>query len=317
MFRSPNDDSSTSTSNVDVSDIDPVEDARSRQKGKSKIKGYDHANLPESGPLARTSSPIVQLPVLGSLQHNNLIFLSLLEDKCKVLALQSVNEGRAPVDRLKEDDDEVIALSRQMYDKMLLDTGNNFLLPREFTGPEASSVRSTVVSGIDDYFTASAAQILMNARGTSFNELSNRGDSLPGPGFQFRSIGGVIGSAPSLMFGEANSPFATRSAYMDEYNELCLLGKGGYGHVYRVRNHLDNQEYAIKKIVITSQRLQRSRDQDHIEGLLAEVRTLAKLNHTNIVRYYHGWIETGVPQGTALNPQPKLLTGAKSGETYV
>jgi translation initiation factor 2-alpha kinase 3 len=69
----------------------------------------------------------------------------------------------------------------------------------------------------------------------------------------------------------------------------------------KVRNHLDNQEYAIKKILITSQRVQKFLEKDQLEALLDELRTLAKLNHTNIVRYFHGWIETTPANTTVRN----------------
>lgn len=38
------------------------------------------------------------------------------------------------------------------------------------------------------------------------------------------------------------------SRYKKEFEELEFLGKGGFGAVYRARNRLDGQEYAIKKI---------------------------------------------------------------------
>ena len=38
------------------------------------------------------------------------------------------------------------------------------------------------------------------------------------------------------------------SRYAKEFEEMDFLGKGGFGAVYRARNRLDQQEYAIKKI---------------------------------------------------------------------
>ncbi|KAL1768871.1 eukaryotic translation initiation factor 2-alpha kinase 1 [Sigmodon hispidus] len=45
---------------------------------------------------------------------------------------------------------------------------------------------------------------------------------------------------------------AQTSRYLNEFEELAILGKGGYGRVYKVRNKLDGQHYAIKKILINS-----------------------------------------------------------------
>ncbi|XP_054337271.1 eukaryotic translation initiation factor 2-alpha kinase 1-like [Pongo pygmaeus] len=38
---------------------------------------------------------------------------------------------------------------------------------------------------------------------------------------------------------------AQTSRYLNEFEELAILGKGGYGRVYKVRNKLDGQYYAI------------------------------------------------------------------------
>ncbi|KAL7979224.1 hypothetical protein Chor_015248 [Crotalus horridus] len=43
---------------------------------------------------------------------------------------------------------------------------------------------------------------------------------------------------------------AQTSRYVNEFDEISRLGKGGYGTVYKVRNKLDSQFYAIKKILI-------------------------------------------------------------------
>ena len=48
-------------------------------------------------------------------------------------------------------------------------------------------------------------------------------------------------------------PTATRltqahSRYREEFEELCELGRGGFGCVHQVRNKLDGRHYAVKKI---------------------------------------------------------------------
>lgn len=75
------------------------------------------------------------------------------------------------------------------------------------------------------------------------------------------------------------------SRYTDDFEELALLGKGGYGQVYQARNRIDDRFYAIKKIKfasVASQRFQR---------ILREVKSLAHLDHPHIVRYHSAWIE--------------------------
>jgi len=61
-----------------------------------------------------------------------------------------------------------------------------------------------------------------------------------------------------------------------------LIGKGGFGKVYRIFSELDNQEYAVKKILLTKKSFDYS---------VREIRIMASLNHRNIIRYFNSWIE--------------------------
>ena len=63
--------------------------------------------------------------------------------------------------------------------------------------------------------------------------------------------------------------------------------------VYRVKHRLDNQVYAVKKIPLSTARLRRIqyRGMIEVDELLREPRTLARLDHPNIVRYHTVWLE--------------------------
>ncbi|XP_051694925.2 eukaryotic translation initiation factor 2-alpha kinase 1 isoform X2 [Oryctolagus cuniculus] len=78
---------------------------------------------------------------------------------------------------------------------------------------------------------------------------------------------------------------AQTSRYLNEFEELSILGKGGYGRVYKVRNKLDGQYYAIKKILI------KGATKTDCMKVLREVKVLAGLQHPNIVGYHTAWIE--------------------------
>ncbi|XP_047635465.1 eukaryotic translation initiation factor 2-alpha kinase 1 isoform X2 [Phacochoerus africanus] len=78
---------------------------------------------------------------------------------------------------------------------------------------------------------------------------------------------------------------AQTSRYLNEFEELATLGKGGYGRVYKVRNKLDGQYYAIKKILI------KGATKTDCMKVLREVKVLAGLQHPNIVGYHTAWIE--------------------------
>lgn len=89
------------------------------------------------------------------------------------------------------------------------------------------------------------------------------------------------------------SSFTSGNRYKTEFWELKRIGKGGFGTVFHVKNFVDNQEYAIKKIPLDSKRLQKwqTSGAKEVKALLKEIRTLARLEHSNVVRYYGAWIE--------------------------
>lgn len=83
------------------------------------------------------------------------------------------------------------------------------------------------------------------------------------------------------------------SRYTQDFEEMGILGKGGYGIVYQCRHKLDGVIYAVKKVPVSESRRQQIliRGQPEIDDLLSELRTLAQLDHPNIVRYFNGWLD--------------------------
>ena len=73
--------------------------------------------------------------------------------------------------------------------------------------------------------------------------------------------------------------------YKTEYTQLSLLGYGGYGKVYTVKNILDTNVYAVKKIPLSKNNM------NEVSQILSEIHILSNLSHPNIVRYYNSWIE--------------------------
>ncbi|NXI50554.1 E2AK1 kinase, partial [Chloroceryle aenea] len=99
-------------------------------------------------------------------------------------------------------------------------------------------------------------------------------------------LNGELDNGDSHAVGEKEVLFeAQTSRYLNEFDEIARLGKGGYGKVYKVRNKLDGQFYAIKKINI-----KKARRRDCMK-VLREVKVLAGLQHPNIVGYHTAWME--------------------------
>ncbi|CRK86209.1 CLUMA_CG000064, isoform A [Clunio marinus] len=76
-----------------------------------------------------------------------------------------------------------------------------------------------------------------------------------------------------------------------EFEMIAFIGQGAYGDVLKVRNILDNRQYAIKRIPLSVKNIQL------YKKMTREVELLSRLNHENVVRYFNSWIET---QETAL-----------------
>lgn len=77
-----------------------------------------------------------------------------------------------------------------------------------------------------------------------------------------------------------------RSRLQLEFEVQQWLGQGAYGDVLKVKNILDNRQYAIKRIPLTS------RSRQIYKKMTREVELLSRLNHENVVRYFNSWIES-------------------------
>ena len=94
--------------------------------------------------------------------------------------------------------------------------------------------------------------------------------------------------------------------YDTDYNEIQKIGSGGFGNVYLSHYYLDNQQYAIKKIVLHDKSIH------ELKKIVSEIEIISKLNHPNIIRYYYSWIEP-ILDTNITKSNMKLLT-SEGGE---
>ena len=71
-------------------------------------------------------------------------------------------------------------------------------------------------------------------------------------------------------------------SYAHEFAQHELVGRGGFGTVHRCTHALDGTEYAMKKVLLSSN----IREHVRLQKVRREVTILAKLSHQHIVRYY-------------------------------
>ncbi|KIX09371.1 uncharacterized protein Z518_00450 [Rhinocladiella mackenziei CBS 650.93] len=98
----------------------------------------------------------------------------------------------------------------------------------------------------------------------------------------FRNHSPYLPSPPSRRRRQSDKVGTSR--YRNEWEEVERIGRGGFGKVFRARQKLDGQFYAVKKIDSSSRKM--------LEDILREVTLLAKLNHPYVVRYYNAWYES-------------------------
>ncbi|KAK2853065.1 hypothetical protein Q7C36_008266 [Tachysurus vachellii] len=69
-----------------------------------------------------------------------------------------------------------------------------------------------------------------------------------------------------------------KSRFLEEFDTISRIGKGGYGRVFKARRKLEDAIYAVKIVTFT-------------EKACREVQALSRLCHANIVRYHSSWTE--------------------------
>ena len=98
---------------------------------------------------------------------------------------------------------------------------------------------------------------------------------------------------PPILREHVGHPVLKVSRYADTFHELKLLGQGGFGKVFQVKHKLTEADFAVKKITVNPARIKRIEEKGKVELdlLLTELRTIAKLEHPNIIRFHDGWLE--------------------------
>ena len=92
-----------------------------------------------------------------------------------------------------------------------------------------------------------------------------------------------------------------------DFIELEKIGKGGFGHVFKMYHKIDSMLYALKKIPLNNSDLQNN----SFDKILHEVRCIAKLNHPNIIRYYNSWVEYNI------FPEKKMIDSNSSNSVII
>lgn len=311
FFRRPTDDSSSSSSSSEAEESESG-DNPTRQSDNS-VEGEVHTLTTESLPSHESLSvgddvEAVPTPVSSVDLHRTNLLSALLEDFAKTRASDYLNETN-PGANFHRSSPEVQSLAERVYQQVSQSLALTGILPgnnEDSTGPQA---RAAYLAGIENLALGNV-QGQGLPRGRARPQLSppdqnlalerlniHQQEILPqslrpsAPGLNLpRSQGPLASPYADLIFSTRDT---RRSHYESSFQQLSLLGKGGFGRVYHVYNIFDKKDYAVKKIPLSPRLSQRYRESGHqeLEHVLREVQALAQLEHNNVVRYHATWIE--------------------------
>ena len=322
FFRNPNDDS-TDSSHSDGS----IENLDHSQPIADSVPDPDIELMPTESLSTEASvdSPDRQAGPEGTSipnadRHRDFMFASLLEEFFKTRAAELINIG-SPGSSYHRSSPEVQPLARKLYGDARQALASNSILPAAITADNASNMRKQYLAGLDDLSLRKiedrdltpAVQdensdlALANAGRRGSAEIIKAFD--PAVSSILMQTGRMSLSSPradmQMAFGQSS-----RSHYESSFQQIRMLGKGGFGRVYHAYNIFDKKEYAVKKIPLSAKLSQRYRQSGHeeLESVLREVQALAQLEHSNCVRYHACWVEEPrLPTSPPLSRPPAAL----------
>jgi eukaryotic translation initiation factor 2-alpha kinase 3 len=333
MFRSGNDDSvsdpqsssdehDTHLSDGDTLQTSPAPRRYARAAARASLRREETAS--ESFPANDDFQDATDWIPNTAEQHATLLTSSLLEFAYTVKAAEHLNHAQG-TKRFHRESPEARALGARMYQGASQVLAANGIVADCVHEESWREMRQRYIIGVDNLglqaFNENVSRQGNSPRGRKRQQDSNmlvrrtsrprqemlnviNSTYLPGrlaPISQHRELTDAMIrrlAIPSLQAPIRLSPaplITGGNRYNSEFWELKPLGKGGFGTVYHVKNFVDNQDYAVKKIPLKPSRLRKwqTNGAKEVEALLKEIRTLARLEHSNIVRYYAGWIEGG------------------------
>jgi translation initiation factor 2-alpha kinase 3 len=239
------------------------------------------------------------------------LMLVLLEDKCLNDALAAFEASNTSGKPYTKEDPQVRALADDKFKYMLDMLGRANILPSGPEGRDSASraIKQQARDGLEYLSTTSPQPGRPGVlhRDSSLQSLQSGIHDLILAQSTTRAVNAIplyhqaalthnmdaVRSLPPILQHLVDHPMFSLSRYLRDFIEVRMVGRGGYGKVYHVQHRLDGSNYAVKKINLNAQRLRRiqERGQKELDGLLNELRSLARFDHPNIVRYYGGWLE--------------------------
>ncbi|KAK7511554.1 kinase-like domain-containing protein [Phyllosticta citriasiana] len=294
FFRSPLEDSSSAEETSSV--ISRQDEQSQRPSPPANNPGLTRVQSLESESTENLSRSLSAAQISPQpIDIKDVALTALLEDKALREAIQFLNERRDLKTQrpLTKHDPEVQILAKEKYMFMFEQFRSNGVVDSNVHRPEFQAVRDNVNKALEtatrkhnellrvrhlEGVTTSSGNAVLHSNGVYPKDSSENQLVVRDP---------ALAHDRSPLFVH---PLFNSTAPLEYYAEI---GRGGYGRVYKVKNVLDNGFYAVKQIPFSQTRLRRiyNRGVEELDALLKEVRTMQKLDHPHIVRYYSAWVE--------------------------
>ncbi|KAK3553939.1 hypothetical protein QTP70_015280 [Hemibagrus guttatus] len=114
----------------------------------------------------------------------------------------------------------------------------------------------------------------------------------------------VTNKQPSTKSPTASSPSTNSSRFLEEFDTISGIGKGGFGSVFKARRKLEDVFFAVKIVKFN-------------EKACKEVNALSRLVHVNIMRYHTSWTEESKYIDETSETSSNSLPGSRSKYLYI
>eukprot|EP00890_Picochlorum_soloecismus_P000147 jgi/Picsp_1/1132/NSC_04613-R1_non-specific serine threonine protein kinase len=108
---------------------------------------------------------------------------------------------------------------------------------------------------------------------------------------------------------DANTNQIYTSRYKSDFQQIKVLGKGGYGVVYLTLHKFDGRQYAVKQVFLSPD------SGGEFDRIMREVQTLSRMQHNHIVRYYAAWLEQRIAMGES-DDEDESFSGESWSESF-
>lgn len=310
FFRGPGEDSSETDSSSDEADIEEPSTRNTDEHDSASIElELAHTeSLPSNASFVAADTEGGE-PVLNADTHRDNMFAALLEDYYKTRAAEFMNSTTAGA-QFTRSSPEVQTLGRKLYSEASHTLVQSGIMPTSTTSGQRSRQNSQYLTALDsiayksmqgDGIGSAQEHLRLQNEGSNLALVrANNHGALQRMGYIEETMASVLTSTGRVSISSPHSDMALtlshtkqHSHYDSSFQQLKLLGKGGFGKVYHAHSIFDRKEYAIKKIPLSPRLTLRYQQGGHqeLESVLREVQALAQLDHSNVVRYHATWIE--------------------------